>query len=749
MRTEQKKSRKKLYGILISILINVIIVGYIALHEFGGHAQSTPTFGSLDVNMRYLLLAAACFIVALLMETMKYKSMMIASDGRYDSVGAFECAVLGKYYDNITPLGAGGQPFQIYYLKKRGLSTGSAAALPIAGFLGLQLAFVLIAGVVLIANGSVVAELPAIRVGAYVGLAFYLAVPICIILFAIIPNTFSKMVCAIAKLLNKMHIVKDYDKAVGDIFGSMNEYTASLKAISIHPHLLFKVIAFSLIYQMAILSIPFFVLRAFGGTNSWWTVFSLVVFIYAAITIIPTPGNAGAAEGSFYAVFSVLTSAYLFWAMIIWRILCYYSWLALGLLLFTKSAICSRRPEKARAKPHEPLRVAQFIDIYYPSIDGVIHTVDAYAKRMNADGGYCCVVAPRTSPYFEDRSPYDIFRTAAVKLPHVPYLLPTPSFSPKLRRFIKSGDFDVFHVHSPFFEGGFAYRMGRKLGIPVIATFHSKFYDDVLSITHSRFLAKMVTNHVVKFFSKVDEVWACSESTADTLRSYGFHGEIKVMENGAEAIEIEDPEALKARARERFSLPEDKRILLFVGHQIWQKNLRLVLDTAKLLKGRGEDYLTVIIGEGYNAEAIKKYAAGLGLGESVLFTGQICERDLLYGMFLCSDLFFFPSLYDNAPLVLREAALMGVPALLAAGSNSAECVRDGENGYTEEPVALKMAEKISSVFASSDMKQVGENARATIPISWDSIVSEALSRYKNAEKLSYESVDVRAAKNEI
>lgn len=747
MRTVQDKKaqKKKLLELIITIAINVLIVGYIAVMEFGSEAKGAPNLAALDVNLRYLLLALACFVLALLMETLKYKSMMIASEGRYDTVGAFECALLGKYYDNITPLGAGGQPFQIYYLKKRGLSTGSSAALPIAGFLGLQLAFVLIAAVVFIFNGSVTDSTPAIRVSAYIGLAFYLFVPICIILFAIIPNTFGKMVSAVAKILSKLHIVKNYDKAVGGIFSSLGEYTQSLKMLSIHPHLLFKVIFFSVIYQLAIMTIPFYVLRAFGGTSDWWTVFSLVVFIYAAITIIPTPGNAGAAEGSFYAVFSSLTSAYLFWAMIIWRLLVYYSWLLLGLLLFAKSAVGAKHLSPKRPLPKGNLRVAQFVDIYYPHIDGVITTVDAYAKRMNSGGDYCCVVVPRAGEPYEDSKEYDVVRTAAIRFPGVDYLLPAPLLSKKLRRFIENGNFDVFHVHSPFFEGEFAIRMGRRLGIPVIATFHSKFYDDVLSITHSRFLARMVTNHVVKFFSKADAVWACSESTAETLRSYGFHGEIDVMENGVDVQEIPNPEALRQRAVSELELPEDKRILLFVGQQIWQKGLRLILDTVKLLKEQEDEYYTVIAGEGYNAEAIKKYAASLGLGDSVKFTGQITDRELLSGLFLASDLFFFPSEYDNAPLVLREAALVGVPSLLTEGSNSAECVRDGINGFTEQPSADKMAAKIRSAFASEKLSEVGQKAKETIPLAWETIVSRAQSKYRLASKRSYEPVDIRQA----
>ena len=53
-------------------------------------------------------------------------------------------------------------------------------------------------------------------------------------------------------------------------------------------------------------------------------------------------------------------------------------------------------------------------------------------------------------------------------------------------------------------------------------------------------------------------------------------------------------------------LPENKHILLFAGHQIWQKNLKLVLDTTEILKKMSGDYLTVIAGCGYNQKAIMR-----------------------------------------------------------------------------------------------------------------------------------------------
>jgi uncharacterized protein (TIRG00374 family) len=339
--------RKKILKFAVFVAINISIVAYIAVKEFGRDAGNVQSIVKLDINMLYLLFAAACFGVALLMETLKYHAMMKAI-GRTDLRGAYECAVLGKYYDNITPLGSGGQPFQIYYLKKRGLTTGACAALPIAGFLALQAAFVLMAIVVFMFNGSVAENVAAIRITAYIGLAFYLFVPVCVVLLTVIPKAFGGMVRVCVKALNKMHIIKDYDITVESILGSLGEYRDSLKLLWKCRHLLIRLLFFSLIYFAAILSIPFFVLRAFGGTHSWWTVFSLTVFIYAAITVIPTPGNAGAAEGSFYAVFSSLTSGYLFWGVVIWRILCYYSWLALGLVTITGNAMRNRKRRDQR-----------------------------------------------------------------------------------------------------------------------------------------------------------------------------------------------------------------------------------------------------------------------------------------------------------------------------------------------------------------------------------------------------------------
>lgn len=723
--TPQAK-RKKLLSILLIVVVNVGIIAYMAIREFGsGQTYQLPTQG---INLWYLLAAAGCFLLALITETGKYDSMLQSAEGRADRRGAFECAVLGKYYDNITPLGAGGQPFQMFYLKKRGYSSGTSAALPVAGFLALQFAFSLIAVVVFMFGSFFTHNIPVIRYSAYVGLAFYLFVPLCILLFTAMPKTFGRAVRGVILFLHRIHLLKRGEERCEKALGALEEYRVNLLYLAKIPHLFAKVFFYSLIYQLAILSIPFFVLRAFGGGGSWAAVFTLVVYIYAAITFIPTPGNAGAAEGSFYAVFSALTSGYLFWAVLIWRFLCYYIWLILGMCLYGVNAMRGGKAAPVRPLPPDAPASAQFVDIFYPAIDGVVRTVSSYASRMNKLSR-CCVVCPRAAKPVTDDYGYDVLRVPALRVPGQEYLLPLPFFSRSLRRYLREHHFDVFHAHSPFGVGRFALYMGKKLGVPVVATFHSKYYDDILNISHSKFLARVFTNSIVSFYCKVDAVWACSEGTAETLRSYGFRGKITVMNNGVDPVAISDPAALRARAAEAFSLPRERHILLFVGHQIWQKNLRLVLDVTKRLQESG-DFCTVIAGSGYNAEAIRAYADELALGDSVRFLGQVSDVSLLAGLFLASDLFFFPSIYDNAPLVVREAAQFSLPSLLVRGSNAAEPVTDGYNGYTAENDCEQMAEKIKAIFASPDRAAVAEHARQTIPVSWDDIVSAAEEGYR-------------------
>ncbi len=736
--TDNKAKRRRRIGLIASLLINLAIVAYIAVREYRGNTAGAGHVSMRDINLLFLLPGVACFFLAAWADIRKCRLMLVKAAGKDDRRGATECTLLGKYYDNITPFGAGGQPFQMAYLKRRGYDAGTSGAVPVVSFLTQQIAFILIAGIVFIANRDVLDKILLIRITAYIGLGMYALLPVCLLLFAVFPKPVLAVIRGAVRLGAALRLVRDREKTERNVTNVLNDYLKYMRLFCGKPGTFIGLILLSCVYQGAILSIPFFMLRAFGGSGSWWTTFSLVVYIYAAITIIPTPGNSGAAEGSFYAVFATLGEGMLFWAMISWRILVYYSWLLCGILVMAFGSVFRKREEKRSPSPDKPLRVALFIDIYYPNVDGVVRTVDAYARNLRELGHEAFVVSPKEagSAGADAGLAYPVYRTPSLRMPGLNMNLPIGYPTRELRRVFKESPPDVIHAHSPFFTGRLALRLGRKYHVPVVATFHSKYYDDAVNVTHSKLLAKLMVKFVVSFYTKADFVWACSKMTAETLRSYGYEGVIHVMENGVDLAEApQNLDELRQAAVRRFDLPADRPLLLFVGQQIWHKNLGLVLDTLKLLSASETPCRLVSVGEGYHSDAIKAYCHELGLDDSVRFLGKVADRKLLFGLYAAADLLFFPSVYDNAPLVVREAALAGLPSLLAAGSNAAEVVSDGVNGYVAETDAEAMKARILRVLADGDARrQVGRNAKETIPVSWRQIVERVVTAYRTGSK---------------
>lgn len=365
----------------------------------------------------------------------------------------------------------------------------------------------------------------------------------------------------------------------------------------------------------------------------------------------------------------------------------------------------------------KPIKSIQFIDLFYPNIDGVVRTVDNYAARMD-----CAVVAPRPQTKFTDNFSYPVLRTRAVRIPFVGYGWPLPEPSLRLKRGILGQKADIYHVHSPFMLGHYALKLAKKQNIPVVSTFHSKYYDDFKRITHSEWFARFAVRYIVKFYHQVDCVWTVSQGAAQTLRDYGYLGPVEILPGGTDCRYPDAPQALRDRAFTELGLPKNKRLLLYVGQQVWQKNLKLVLDTFSELCRTSDDYRLVMAGSGYYEKQIRDYAASLDLGDRVLFTGRIADRELLNGLYLSADLFFFPSVYDTFSLVAREAAAMSLPSLLVKGSAAAEGVTDGENGYLAEESVDAMTKRIKSIFVDMvALRQAGKRARQTLPVDWSDL----------------------------
>ena len=336
-KTKKKKWIKPLL-IILFILLNVVVIGATAVAEFGNSKDATE-FSEISINWWLLVPATLCFLVALTIDIHKYALMIRKMSRDNQEQGnirkvARRTVLLGKYYDNITPAAVGGQPFQMYYMRKNsGLSRGASTSIPIFGMISIQIAFIIIA-VICFVFGGLVHSNPALLLTALFGLLFYAFWPVMVAGVTYFPKPTTKLLKSIIKLLAKIKIIKNKEKVLQKIENEADEYVGAVKMILKTKGLFLTVIVWSLIYNILIASIPYFVLSAFGGSVDFLSCFVITIAVMAAIYFVPTPGNSGAAEGTFFVVFSALSSGYVFWAMLIWRFFSYYVYIIIGPIIY-------------------------------------------------------------------------------------------------------------------------------------------------------------------------------------------------------------------------------------------------------------------------------------------------------------------------------------------------------------------------------------------------------------------------------
>ena len=369
-------------------------------------------------------------------------------------------------------------------------------------------------------------------------------------------------------------------------------------------------------------------------------------------------------------------------------------------------------------------------DSFPPVIDGVANAVMNYAQDLTAMGNTAMVVTP-AYPDVTDDYPYEVVRYHSLDTTKlVGYRTGMPFDSDATKRMY---DFkpDIYHSHCPMVSTVMARGIREIAPAPLVFTYHTKFDIDIENAIRGKLLQEAAILALVRNIETCDEVWTVSEGAGQNLKSLGYQGDYRVMRNGVDIPRKKpDPESV-AKVKGRHDLPEDVPVYLFVGRMMWYKGLRTILDALRGLSDAEIDYRMIFVGGGGDFEEVKAYADDLRLGDKVIFTGPIQDRQLLRGYFGAADLFLFLSDFDTNGLVVREAAACGLGSLLLRGSAAAEDVENKHNGFLTERSAASVAALLARIgMDKAALRSVGENAMNELYFSWEDSVKIAYERYE-------------------
>ena len=142
--------------------------------------------------------------------------------------------------------------------------------------------------------------------------------------------------------------------------------------------------------------------------------------------------------------------------------------------------------------------IGELTETYPPMLDGVGRVTMAYCQSLEKAGHTAYYIAPE-DPGHTRVDGLNTILYRGIQIPGQNYRLGVPDLSLEFRKQIRDIPFDILHIHSPFLSAHIAKEiLSERMDIPVVATFHSKYYDDFLKATHSRAIASGVVNSIVR-----------------------------------------------------------------------------------------------------------------------------------------------------------------------------------------------------------------------------------------------------------
>lgn len=378
----------------------------------------------------------------------------------------------------------------------------------------------------------------------------------------------------------------------------------------------------------------------------------------------------------------------------------------------------------------ELANIGLFNENFPPIMDGVSICVQNYAYWLQKKVGGVQVITPSAAGADYSIYDYKVVDFMSVPVPfRPPYVTGVAELDPHFLADILKTRFKIVHAHSPFATGLAAQRVANIQNIPVIGTFHSKYRDDFSRVIKSGRVVDSIIKRIISFYEKCDEVWVPQESVKEVIREYGFKGNVEVVDNGCDFV-ADYPESYFKESRLKLGIVPDEFVMLFVGQHIWEKNIHFILDGLEKVKDL--PFRMFFVGEGYAAGEMKRIINEKGLEDKISLVGGIKDREMLKTYYACANLFLFPSLYDNAPLVVREAAALHTPALMIKDATASSIITDGVDGFLVANSVEDFAKRIRELASErQQVSRVGIQASKSIVRSWEDVAGEVLDRYNS------------------
>lgn len=242
-----------------------------------------------------------------------------------------------NFFHAITPFAVGGQPYEIYSLKKSKLKITEATNVSIVNFIVYQIALVSLGIIAIVYNHHFVLlkENDLLKNLVVVGFLVNFIVIVALFLLTCTKKINKILMKFIIKVLNKIHLVKNKDEKIKQFNEYLNEFHQGAKILLQDKKLFIKLIFVHFIGLISSYLIPLTLAYAMG-ISSYTGIEAIVLSSYVMLigAFVPIPGGTGGLEYGFMTFYgSFIKGSKLNAIMLLWRFITYYFAMILGAIL--------------------------------------------------------------------------------------------------------------------------------------------------------------------------------------------------------------------------------------------------------------------------------------------------------------------------------------------------------------------------------------------------------------------------------
>lgn len=237
--------------------------------------------------------------------------------------------------------------------------------------------------------------------------------------------------------------------------------------------------------------------------------------------------------------------------------------------------------------------------------------------------------------------------------------------------------------------------------IAYVQGYEVQFVDEYVNATEKYMFYHTSTDEIHSVHEKAlpnfRKIAALHESQAELIKEWypAVSDKITIVENfvSRQAIEQQSKEYA-------VSTPDNKVILCSCGRLSHVKGFDIAVESAKILKDKGIEFLWYFVGDGPEREKLEKKIKEYGLTDCVVITGM---KENPYPYMSACDVYIQPSYEEAMPVTIIESLKLKKPVITTATVGGKKLVADRKTGLISDIDAVSLAQNIETLLCDKNL----------------------------------------------